>query len=119
VTNESRNDVEREAAKLQWGSGPSLKEDDIEVISGFPAGLGCCDCCHVKNGCANCCSSSLVFPRHATANQFFTPRMFTAYHREGYRACMECDDFFKEFFESGKAVGSTNDTGLLPSTSTA
>lgn len=27
------------------------------------------------------------FPQHSTANQFFTPRMFEAYHEEGIRAC--------------------------------
>ena len=49
-----------------------------------------------------------AFPQHITANQFFTPRMFRAYHCEGYNACMEANaaDFlnstdkgniFKEF----------------------
>ena len=73
----------------KWGSGPILKEEAINDVSGFPAGLGCCDC---KSRCS-CCASFLAFPRHTTANQFFTPRLFTVYHREGYRACMECDDF--------------------------
>ncbi len=71
---------EREAgAKLSengWGTGPYLTNDDVEEIS------GCC--------CFNCCCT---FPSHPTAFQFFTPLMFTAYHREGYRACMECNDF--------------------------
>ncbi|XP_068684619.1 uncharacterized protein [Montipora foliosa] len=36
---------------------------------------------------------------HSTMNQFFTSRMFAAYHREGYRACVEAekDDFMKNF----------------------
>ena len=54
-----------------WGTGPYLTNDDVKKIS------GCC----------------FTFPRHPTAYQFFTPPMFTAYHREGYRACMECNDF--------------------------
>ncbi|XP_028408530.1 uncharacterized protein LOC114531087 isoform X1 [Dendronephthya gigantea] len=82
----------------KWGSGPILKEETINDISGFPAGLGCCDC---KSRCS-CCDSFLAFPRHTTMNQFFTPRMFTVYHREGYRACMECDDFLKPASKSFK-----------------
>ena len=39
----------------------------------------CCECCH--------CKSCNAFPQHSTANQFFTPRMFQAYHEEGSRAC--------------------------------
>ena len=75
----------------KWGSGPILKKKEINDVSGFPVGLGCCEC---KSWCL-CCSSSLAFPRHITANQFFTPHLFSVYHREGYRACMECDDFLK------------------------
>ena len=75
----------------KWGLGPTLGEKAINDVSGFPAGLGCCDW---KSRCL-CCASFLAFPRHTTGNQFFTPRLFTVYHREGYRACMECDDFLK------------------------
>ena len=80
----------------EWGSGPYLNQNDIDDISGCAAGLGCCHCCYSCPSCTNCCPSSLVFPRHATANQFFTPPMFAAYHREGYSACMECDEFLAE-----------------------
>ncbi len=59
-----------------WGTGPYLTNDDVKEIS------GCC-----------CFSGFCKFPSHPTAFQFFTPPMFTAYHREGYRACMECNDF--------------------------
>ena len=39
-----------------------------------------------------------VFPHHVTLNQFFTSSMYTAYHREGYRACLdaELERFFSE-----------------------
>ena len=73
-----------------WGGSQNLKESDVEIITGCPGGIGCCECCHIK---PCCCNSCLTCPRHPTVNQFYTPTMFTAYHREGYRACMECDDF--------------------------
>ena len=72
----------------EWGRGPYLTEEDVKDIEGCPGGIGCCECCH-KNLCGNC----FKFPRHPTLSQFFTPPMFTAYHREGYRVCMECDNF--------------------------
>ncbi|XP_028408585.1 uncharacterized protein LOC114531134 [Dendronephthya gigantea] len=84
----------------KWGTGPSLLEKTMNDVSGFPAGLGCCD---MKTRCS-CCDSCLAFPRHTTGNQFFTPRLFTVYHREGYRACMECDDFLKPPTESFQPV---------------
>ena len=75
----------------EWGEGPYLKKDDIKVMEGCPGGFGCCECCHTKKSiCRRFC---FQFPRHPTLSQFFTSRMFAAYHREGYRACMECDDF--------------------------
>ena len=76
-----------------WGRSPInsyLSKKEVDVIEGCPGGIGCCECCHIKPCCSYSC---LTFPRHLTANQFYTPSMFTAYHREGYRACMECDDF--------------------------
>ena len=74
------------------GNGMVLSEGDVNKLT-----FCCCECCHdhpccgVSNFCCN------VFPQHTTANQFFTPRMFEAYHREGYRACVEAeqDDFMK------------------------
>ena len=74
-----------------WGEGPYLTPEDVRDIEGCPGGLGCCECCH-KNKCGNC----FKFPRHPTLNQFFTPRMFAAYHREGYRVCVECDSFLED-----------------------
>ena len=50
-----------------------------------------------------CCN---IFPQHITANQFFTPRMFEAYHREGYRACVEAEqeDFMKSIGDQSVIV---------------
>lgn len=59
--------------------------------------LCCCECCHRES----CHGFSKIFcnafPQHITANQFFTPQMFLAYHSEGYRACVEAnaDGFLK------------------------
>ena len=65
----------------KWGSGPYLKAADVDSLTGC-----CCECC--QSWCSSCCG---VFPQHKTANQFFTPAMFSAYHREGFRACVEAD----------------------------
>ena len=73
-----------------WGIGPELDADEVDRLTGC-----CCECCH-STSCA-CCSRPLcgMFPNHSTANQCLTPEMFVAYHREGYRACVEVstDDF--------------------------
>ena len=55
----------------------------------------CCECCHSKSchRMSECCCNA--FPQHSTANQFFTPRMFEAYHEEGRRACEEADKELK------------------------
>ena len=66
----------------KWGSDPYLKAAEVDSLTGC-----CCECCH-KSWCPSCCG---VFPQHKTINQFFTPTMFSAYHREGYRACVEAD----------------------------
>jgi hypothetical protein len=80
--------------KKKWGRGPYLTKDDVKDIEGCPGGIGCCEFCH--NNCCDSCGYCPKFPRHPTANQFYTPAVFTAYHREGYRACMECDDFLEK-----------------------
>ena len=70
--------------------GMVLKKTDVEKLT-----FCCCECYH-RRSCHGC--SSLLcnaFPQHTTANQFFTSRMFEAYHREGYRACREAEDWFK------------------------
>ena len=59
----------------------------------------CCECCHSKSCLCPYLSTCLCnkFPQHNTVNQFFTPRMFEAYHREGRRACEEAkaNEFLK------------------------
>ena len=84
---------EGEADRLDWGEGPELTEDEADRLTWC-----CCVCCHknVKTchcccDCCHCTSSSCLgkFPHHSTGNQFFTPDMFSAYHREGYAACVE------------------------------
>jgi hypothetical protein len=77
----------------KWQLWRDVNKTDAGRISGFPAGLGCCECCQQYDRECSCLASSLSFPRHATANQFFTPQMFTVYHREGFRICMDCDEF--------------------------
>lgn len=67
-----------------WGTGPEVDPDEADRLT-----CCCCECCHCYP--MNVLSASFcgVFPNHATANQFYTPAMFSAYHREGYRAGME------------------------------
>ena len=73
--------------------GMTLKEDDVSKLT-----FCCCECCHQKacHGLPKMFCNQ--FPHHYTANQFFTPRMFSAYHREGYRACVEAnaDEFLRD-----------------------
>lgn len=74
--------------------GMVLKKEEVDNLT-----LCCCECCHGEQFCGLsefCCN---IFPQHNTANQFFTSRMFAAYHREGYRACVEAekDDFMKKY----------------------
>ena len=73
--------------------GMVLKEDEVGELT-----FCCCECCHLKacHGLSKLFCN--VFPQHCTANQFFTPRLFSAYHREGHRACVEAnvDAFLKD-----------------------
>lgn len=80
ITGDVKIDIEADL----WGSGPEVKTEEVERLT-----CCCCECCHCSP--LQFLSGSLcgAFPYHSTANQFFTPAMFTAYHREGYRACME------------------------------
>lgn len=73
--------------------GMVLNQRDVDKLT-----FCCCKCCH-RHSCRGCSSLFCnAFPQHITANQFFTPRMFEAYHREGYRACTEAkaDWFIRE-----------------------
>ncbi|XP_078363488.1 uncharacterized protein LOC144647573 [Oculina patagonica] len=66
--------------------GVFFTQDEVNKLT-----LCCCECCH-RQACQSlskiCCN---VFPQHSTANQFFTSRMFSAYHCEGYRACVDAN----------------------------
>ena len=79
-------DVDLEAAK--WGGNPQQNADDVDSLT-----FCCSECCHTRNKKCQKLSECLcgAFPEHKTANQFFTPRMFAAYHREGYNACVEAE----------------------------
>ena len=77
-----------------WGTGPQQNAEDVDSLT-----CCCCECCH--RNCLQSVSPDClcgVFPLHSTANQFFTPRMFRAYHCEGYNACSEAKvaEFFLE-----------------------
>lgn len=85
----------------------------------------CCVCCHCKSclcDCKSClchclpkcCDGELfphclskcccnTFPQHSTANQFFTPKMFEAYQKEGRQACEDAKayDFLKAVCPAG------------------
>ncbi|XP_068720032.1 uncharacterized protein [Montipora capricornis] len=80
IIDEIKIDIEAD----RWGSGPEMDAHEVDRLT-----CCCCECCHcyaLKLLSEPWCG---VFPNHGTANQFFTPAMFSAYHREGYRACME------------------------------
>ncbi|KAL9981896.1 hypothetical protein ACROYT_G010659 [Oculina patagonica] len=66
--------------------GVFFTQDEVNNLT-----LCCCECCHrqVCQGLSKICCN--VFPQHCTANQFFTFRMFSAYHCEGYRACVDAN----------------------------
>lgn len=69
-----------------WGLGPVLSAEEVDRLT-----FCCCECCHTSFGCVSKISEKLCmgFPSTSTINQFFTPSLFTAYHREGYRTCVE------------------------------
>lgn len=77
-----------------WGPSPELTEREVGRLTCY-----FCVCCHYY-GSSHCISDAFLrrFPHHITANQFFTPEMFSAYHWEGYAACIEADieSFFKD-----------------------
>ena len=69
-----------------WGKDPQQDAKEVDSLT-----FCCCECCHDAR--FKCLSDKLcgAFPQHSTVNQFFTPRMFRAYHCEGYNACMEAE----------------------------
>ena len=68
---------------------PRKPEDIMKKEQNKELTCCCCECCHCKSCLCACLSKCLcnAFPQHSTANQFFTPRMFEAYHKEGSSAC--------------------------------
>lgn len=67
----------------------------------------CCERCHCESCLCHCLSEFCcdAFPQHSTANQFFTPKMFEAYQKEGRKACEEAKayDFLKAVCPAGDA----------------
>ncbi|XP_067053697.1 uncharacterized protein [Acropora muricata] len=70
----------------KWGESPQLTVAEVDRLT-----FCCCPSCHCYSSSCRCISERLLgkFPHHITANQFFTPDTFSAYHREGYAACIE------------------------------
>ncbi|KXJ13708.1 uncharacterized protein LOC110239834 [Exaiptasia diaphana] len=80
--NDFSDDVKLNLDEGAWDRGPAVNAHEVDRLT------GCCfECCH-WSPCNFLCRFGR-FPHHSTANQMFTPAMFTAYHREGYRACVE------------------------------
>ncbi|CAH3128788.1 unnamed protein product [Porites lobata] len=89
-------DTNQPMSGKKWGSGPDLEAGEVDRLTGC-----CCECCHVtcwRACCGVCCG---IFPHHVTLNQFFTSAMYSAYHREGYRACLDAE--IEHFFSDAEA----------------
>ncbi|KAL9973422.1 hypothetical protein ACROYT_G019881 [Oculina patagonica] len=84
---EALHDIDVDLEAGLWGTGPEkLDADEVDRLT-----FCCCEACHslhCRSVSDYCCGS---FPLHSTANQYFTPAMFSAYHREGYRAATEAE----------------------------
>lgn len=81
---EALHDINVDLEEGLWGTGPELDADEVDRLT-----FCCCEACHnlcCASASAYCCGS---FPLHSSANQLFTPAMFSAYHCEGYRAATE------------------------------
>ena len=81
------HDINADLEAGKWGIGPQQDAEEVDSLT-----FCCCESCHglysLKSVSNAMCGA---FPQHITANQFFTPRMFRAYHCEGYNACMEAN----------------------------
>ena len=101
---ESLRDIHVDLEAARWGEGPQQVADEVDDLT-----FCCCECCHSTK--CQALSNYLCgsFPEHITANQFFTPRMFTAYHREGYNACAEAKA--AEFLGAVNEIDMTNTSG--------
>ena len=91
-------DVDLEAGL--WGAGPELSAKEVDRLT-----FCCCECCHGNSCCGMSEAICGSFPYHSTYNQFLTPKMFSAYHREGYRASMEAK--VTDFVSDEPAIPST------------
>ena len=81
---EALRDIDEDLEAGLWGAGPELSSEEVNRLT-----FCCCERCH-GNTCRDFSEAICgVFPQHSTSNQLFTPTMFSAYHREGYRASME------------------------------
>ena len=81
---EAWNDVDIDLERSLWGTGPELSAKEADRLT-----FCCCECCH-GDTCRGFSEAVCgAFPQHVTINQCFTPSMFSAYHREGYRSSME------------------------------
>ena len=107
---EGEKSTKEEGKKLTKEEGKKLtKEKAMELT------CCCCECCHQKScyGFSKCLCNA--FPQHNTANQFFTPRMFEAYHEEGRRACEEAKAY--DFLKTACPEGDKREVSEEPSTS--
>ena len=75
-------------------NGMILDQNEVDDLT-----FCCCESCHGSQFRWLSSSFCNTFPQHITANQFFTPRMFEAYHREGYRACVEAEQVQNDFMK--------------------
>ena len=83
---EAWNDVDIDLERSLWGTGPELSAEEADRLTFY-----CCECCH-GDTCRGFSEAVCgAFPQHVTINQCFTPSMFSAYHREGYRSSMEAE----------------------------
>lgn len=91
-------DTGEELDTEDWGPGPVLRPEEVDRLT-----FCCCESCHSSSNVLRWISGKLClgFPSTSTVNQFFTPSLFTAYHREGYRACVESG---AEEFLTGRVV---------------
>ena len=83
---EALRDIDVDLEAGDWGLGPQLDSEEAESLT-----FCCCECCHGNRLRGLSKMMCGTFPQHITANQFFTPRMFSAYHSEGYNACVEAE----------------------------
>ena len=93
------DDIDVDLESGLWGPGPELTAEEVDRLT-----FCCCEGCH-GNKCRGLSEWICgAFPQHSTANQFFTQAMFTAYHREGYRACTEANaaEFLTDVNRRGK-----------------